>query len=139
MIIEPAVQGQQRLEEHGIVERVPEVIGQGVRYELTERGRGLIPAIVELREWGLGEPLMLESPSEFAIHDLSSGIPDGADLAETYQWDVDGTITTLAIDGTTLTLTPGPAEHPALTVTTTRDWMRRLVAGDRLAPRARER
>jgi DNA-binding HxlR family transcriptional regulator len=119
-----------KLEEHGIVQRVPEGIGQGVRYELTERGRGLIPAIVELRKWGLGEQLMLESPAELAVHDLSYGIPGSAELVETYQWDVDGTITTLRIDGTTLTQTPGPAEHPAVIVTTTHDWMRRLVAGE---------
>ena len=118
-----------KLEEHGIVQRVPEGIGQGVRYDLTERGRGLIPAIVELRKWGLGEQLMLESPAELAVHDLSYGIPGSAELVETYQWDVDGTVTTLRIDGTTLTQTPGPAEHPAVIVTTTRDWMRRLVAG----------
>jgi hypothetical protein len=47
----------------------------------------------------------------------------------TYQWDVDGTVTTLRIDGTTLTQTSGPADDPAVRVMTTRDWMRRLVAG----------
>lgn len=118
-----------KLEEHGIVQRVPEGIGQGVRYELTERGRGLIPAIVELRKWGLGEQLMLESPAEVVVHDLSYGIPDSVELSETYQWDVDGTVTTMRIDGTTLTQTPGPADDPAVIITTTRDWMRRLVAG----------
>jgi DNA-binding HxlR family transcriptional regulator len=118
-----------KLEEHGIVQRVPEGIGQGVRYVLTERGRGLIPAIVELRTWGLGEQLMLECPAEVVVHDLSYGIPDGLELSETYQWDVDGTVTTMRIEGTTLTQTPGPADDPAVVITTTRDWMRRLVAG----------
>lgn len=117
-----------KLEEHGIVQRVPEGIGQGVRYELSERGRALIPAIVELRKWGLGEQLMLESPADVVVHDLSYGIPEGVELSETYQWDVDGTVTTMRIDGTTLTQTPGPAEDPAVIITTTRDWMRRLVA-----------
>ena len=72
---------------------------------------------------------MLESPAEVVVHDLSYGIPDGVELSETYQWDVDGTVTTMPIDGTTLTQTPGPAEDPAVIITTTRDWIRDLVAG----------
>lgn len=118
-----------KLEEHDVVQRVPEGIGQGVRYELTERGRGLIPAIIELRKWGLGEQLMLECPADVVVHDLSYGIPDGVELSEVYQWDVDGIATTMRIEGTTLTQMSGTADDPAVMIATTRDWMRRLVAG----------
>lgn len=118
-----------KLEAHHIVRRAPEAVGQGVLYELTDRGHALSPAIIELRKWGLNEQLMLDTPTEEATHDLSYGIPDDLELAETYQWDIDGTITTLTIDGTTLTQRPGPADNPAVSITTTREWMTDLVAG----------
>ncbi len=120
-----------KLEAHNIVRRAPEAVGQGVLYELTDRGQALGPAIVELRKWGLDEQLMLDTPAEQAIHDLSYGIPAELEpeLAETYQWDIDGTITTLTIDGTILTQRPGPADNPAVSIVTTRRWMTDLVAG----------
>lgn len=118
-----------KLEAHNIIHRVPSPVGQGVRYELTERGAGLQPALVELRKWGLDEQLMLDTPPDEVLHDLSYGVPDHLELAETYQWNVDGQSTSLRIDGTTLTQHPGPAERPAVIVTTTRAWMAELVAG----------
>ncbi|MBV1892683.1 MAG: helix-turn-helix transcriptional regulator [Ilumatobacteraceae bacterium] len=119
-----------KLETHNIVRRVPAAVGQGVLYELTSRGEGLAPAIVELRKWGLDEQLMLDTPPDLATHELSYGVPEGANLGETYQWDIDGASTTLVIDGTTLTQRPGPATSPAVTVTTTKAWMTELVAGN---------
>lgn len=118
-----------KLEAHHIVRRAPEAVGQGVLYELTDRGHALSPVIIELRKWGLNEQLMLDTPTEEATHDLSYGIPDDLELAETYQWDIDGTITTLTIDGTTLTQRPGPADNAAVSIITTREWMTDLVAG----------
>lgn len=119
-----------KLEAHRIIRRVPAAVGQGVLYELTARGDGLQPAIIELRKWGLDEQLMLESPSDEVAHDLSYGIAPGTGLAETYQWDIDGTLTTLEIDGTRLTQRPGPATNPAVQITTTKEWMIELVSGN---------
>ncbi len=48
---------------------------------------GLVPAIVELRKWGLDEQLMLQEPIAPVTHDMSYGLPAGNGLAETYQWD----------------------------------------------------
>ena len=55
---------------------------------------------------------MLESPADVVVHDLSYGIPDGVELSETYQWDVDGTVTSMRIDGTILTQTPARPRIP---------------------------
>lgn len=118
-----------KLEAHDIVRRVPAAVGQGVLYELTDRGRGLLPAIVELRKWGLDEQLMLETPSAEIDHDLSYGIPLEAEFHEYYQWKIDDTTTTLRVDGTTLTQWPGAVGKPSITVTTTRAWMTKLVSG----------
>lgn len=118
-----------KLEAHNIVRRAPEAVGQGVLYELTDRGNALGPAIVELRKWGLSEQLMLEAEADEVVHDLSYGIPEGVELAETYEWNIDGIISTLTIDGTTLIQRPGRAGDPAVSITTTREWMNDLVAG----------
>ncbi len=118
-----------KLESHNIVHRDPAPVGRGVLYELTDRGNALLPAIVELRKWGLNEQLMLDTPAQAATHDLSYGIPDGAGLAETYQWTIDGVTSSLRIQGTTLTQTPGPADDPAVAINTTKAWMTDLVAG----------
>ena len=43
-----------KLEEHGVVQRVPEGIGQGVRYELTERGPRAHPGDRRATQMGVG-------------------------------------------------------------------------------------
>ncbi len=118
-----------KLEEHNIVVRLPEEEGQGVSYGLTQRGQRLLPAIVELRKWGVEEQLMINSTSDDATYDLSYGIPANANVTEQYQWEVDDVVTTLEIDGTTLRQTKGPSENPAVTISTTTTWMQKLVAG----------
>jgi DNA-binding HxlR family transcriptional regulator len=45
------------LEGHGLIERVPRRIGEGVVYVLTARGRQLGPAMAMFRHWGLDELL----------------------------------------------------------------------------------
>ncbi|MDW3177509.1 MAG: helix-turn-helix domain-containing protein [Acidimicrobiia bacterium] len=118
-----------KLEAHNIVHRVPAAVGQGVLYELTERGSALTPAILELRKWGLDEQLMLDTPAEVMTHDLSYGVPEDAGLSETYLWEVDDTSSTLHIEGTTLTQYPGATKNPAVHIRTTRSWMSDLVSG----------
>ncbi len=118
-----------KLEEHNIVVRLPEEEGQGVSYGLTQRGQRLLPAIVELRKWGVEEQLMINSTSDDATYDLSYGIPANANVTEKYQWEVDNVVTTLEIAGTTLRQTKGPSENPAVTISTTTTWMQKLVAG----------
>lgn len=119
-----------KLDAHNVVRRVPARVGQGVLYELTERGEALRPAIVALRKWGLDEQLMLHTRTETATHDVSYAVPADADLAETYEWTIDGTTTTLHIAGDVLTQTAGSAADPAVKITTTKAWMRDLVAGN---------
>lgn len=119
-----------KLETHDILRRVPASVGQGVLYELTERGTALQPAIVELRKWGLDEQLMLDAQTDHATFDISYGIPIDINLDETYQWTIDDTVITLEIRGKTLAQRPGPAHNPAVSVTTTRKWMTDLVSGN---------
>lgn len=118
-----------KLEAHNILCRTPAPVGRGVLYELTDRGMALGPALVELRKWGLNEQLMLDTPAETVTHDLSYGVPENAELLETYQWTVDGVVTTLRIEGTTLTQELGPADKPAVAISTTKAWMTDLVSG----------
>ena len=68
---------------------------------------------------------------EPVAYDLSYAVPAHAGLHETYEWRIDQDTYHLGIDGTCLTVTPGPAgATPAVTVRTTRDFMRRWVAGE---------
>src|SRR5260370_8664189 len=43
-----------RLEQAGVVAREPGAVGAGVRYTLTDPGRGLKEALRALRPWGVG-------------------------------------------------------------------------------------
>ena len=119
-----------KLEHHGIVRRTAEPIGQGVIYELTERGQALQPALAELRKWGLGEHLMLDaSAASDTSYDMAYAIPANNTLTETYQWNIDDVVLTLEIDGAKLTQRVGPATDPAATITTTASWLKKLMTG----------
>lgn len=118
------------LERHGLVERVPGPVGEGVEYALTTRGRQLGPAMALFRQWGLDELLPPAGKGLPRVHDLSYAVPADLALHESYQWQIDDDLYALAIDGQALTVDRGPARHPALTLTTTRDFMRRWTAGE---------
>jgi DNA-binding HxlR family transcriptional regulator len=45
------------LERNGLVQRIPGLVGEGVEYALTTRGRQLGPAMAVFRQWGLDELL----------------------------------------------------------------------------------
>ena len=117
-----------KLEQSGVIERVPGAVGQGVGYALTGRGRALGPVLAEIRRWGADELLCPESgPDEF---DLSYEIPAELDLDHTYLWLIDGTPITLTSRGQTLAIRSGATAEPDLTLTTSFDFMRRWAAGD---------
>lgn len=117
-----------KLEASGVVRRVPGAVGEGVRYELTERGAALGPAMAELRRWGADELLAdTDSPRSY---DHSYAIPDGLELHETYEWRVDGRSIYLTIDGRLLSQHREAVEPPVLVVTTSAEFMRRWAAGD---------
>jgi DNA-binding HxlR family transcriptional regulator len=121
-----------RLEAGGVLERVPGAVGQGVRYALTSRGKDLGPALALFRQWGLDEMLPPASTShgtEVATYDLSYSVPFDLGLHESYEWRIDDDAFALEIDGDTLTVRPGPATTPAVTLATTRSFMRKWVEG----------
>jgi hypothetical protein len=98
-----------RLEAGNLVQRIPGPVGEGVQYTLTDRGRALGPALAMFRQWGLDELLPPAcAAGEPAVYDLSYAVPAHAGLRETYEWRIDQDAYLLDIDGTCLTVTPGP-------------------------------
>lgn len=128
-----------RLETGQVVERVPGAVGEGVRYRLTDRGRRLGPALAELRQWGLDELLPPTGHADTAdtVYDMSYAVPTDLPLTETYEWHLDTDVYTLRIEGTRLTVAPGPDPNPALVLRTTRKFMRRWVSGETTWDRGR--
>lgn len=63
-----------RLVEHGVLERVPcEDDRRKVEYRLTEKGAGLLPAMIALRQWG--ETYTMRVPSNPMLVDKRDGQP----------------------------------------------------------------
>jgi DNA-binding HxlR family transcriptional regulator len=119
-----------KLETAGVVERRAAGIGEGVVYELTERGNALDDALAALRQWGVE---FLTDPEAdgaehrtFDIHYVE-GI-DGLDDSE-FGLIVDGKPTTLRFAGGYLEQTPGAPLAAKLVVTTTAAFMDRWAAG----------
>ncbi len=117
-----------KLEAAGVVGRSLAGAGEGVRYELTDRGLALGPAMAELRRWGADE--LLAEPTDPRRYDHSYAMPEKLDFEETYEWRIDERVLTLTIDRRQLIQTTGPAEEPAVVVTTSMDFMRRWAAGE---------
>ena len=118
------------LERHGLVERVPGSIGEGVVYALAARGRQLGPAISQFRQWGLD--VMLPPAGEQGlpyVSDLSYAIPPDLSLHEWYEWHIDEGVYALEIADRLLTVDRGSAPDPCVVLTTTRAFLRRWVAG----------
>jgi hypothetical protein len=83
------------------------------------------------RQWGLDELLPPAGASTTPTdYDLSYAVPDDLDLHETYEWRIDSARYTLEINGTHLSVSPEAANKPVVVVTTSRDFMRRWVAGE---------
>jgi DNA-binding HxlR family transcriptional regulator len=118
-----------KFEQHGIVERLAGPVGDGVAYTLTDRGRGLGPALGAFRRWALDELLPTDPTSGPVVYNVSYAVPVTANLHEEYEWQIDKQPYRLEIDDTTLTVSPGPAKAPAVRLHTTREFMYRWVEG----------
>lgn len=136
-----------KLEAKGVVQRTPGEVGNGVFYELTERGQALGPMMTELRRWGVDSQFEPESEQEY---NFSYNIPPDLDLVESYEWIIDGQSTLLHIDGQTLHQVAGSRDNsatgagvgstacsdggsggsPVVTVTTSLAFMRLWAAGE---------
>lgn len=118
-----------RLDTAGLVERRAAEVGQGVLYATTKRADGLRPVFRELRRWGA--TMQIDDPvRQIYHHDMTYAVPSELQLEESYEWRVDDTILTLTIDGQTLHQRPGPADGPAVVVTTSLEFLQRWAAGD---------
>jgi DNA-binding HxlR family transcriptional regulator len=63
-----------RLVEHGVLERIPcEHDRRKVEYRLTEKGAGLLPAMIALRQWG--EKYTMRVPANPVLVDKRDGEP----------------------------------------------------------------
>jgi DNA-binding HxlR family transcriptional regulator len=120
-----------KLEAAGVVERRAGAVGDGVLYELTDRGRALEPALRALREWGvqfLFDPAAdgaAEHEFDLRYVDGVERIPDGA-----FQVAVDGEPTELVFRSGRLTQRTGAAAAPEIAIDTDRGFLRRWAGGE---------
>lgn len=111
--------------------------GSDTTYHLTERGRGLAPAIQGLVAWGFASLLPSGDDAKPETFDQSWAVPDPEALAdETYQWSVDGVEFELAVSGRSLIRTPGRARKPIVTLSMTRPAIDSVLAGKRTIAQA---
>lgn len=110
--------------------------GSETTYHLTERGLALAPVVQAFVRWGMA-PLTLTAPTSGSapdreVFDQSWTIPDLALVVdEIYQWTVDGVEIELAVSGSSLTRTRGPARAPVVTLTATSAVFDSVLAGER--------
>lgn len=120
-----------RLQSAGVVVRSPGAVGEGVVYELTERGRALEAPLRALREWG----------AEFLFDPDADGRPEhrfdmayvagiGALSDCTFELVVDDVPTTLSFAAGVLGQAAGPAAAPELRIRTTRRFLERWAGGE---------
>lgn len=113
------------LQAAGLIDRrtLPAPAGSAV-YELTDRGRGLEPALIALAGWGLSA---MEEPKPTDVLRPGWGIlafkatfdPAAArGVHETYEFDVDGDVFHIRVDDGVLTAAQGPATAPDLVYAT---------------------
>jgi DNA-binding HxlR family transcriptional regulator len=119
---------------NGLVQRTTgNAPGSETRYQLTERGAQLGPIIAGLATWGLE---LLTGTATGApetgqrVFDRSWTIDAATkQLHETYQWSIDGVDFELAVRDEKLVRTPGPATHPAVTLTASSTALADIVTG----------
>jgi len=117
-----------KLETSAVVRRGVGEPGDGVRYELTERGQALGPVMAEIRRWGVAE--LISIGDEADRYDMAYAIPNDLALDESYEWRIDDEIVTFHIEGQTLTLASGPTQNPALVLHTSHEFLRQWAAGE---------
>jgi DNA-binding HxlR family transcriptional regulator len=122
-----------RLAESGIIDRSTGATpGSDTTYQLTERGRGLAPAIQGLVAWGFASLLPSADDTKPETFDQTWAVPDPQSVTdERYQWSVDGVQFELSVAGRSLTRTPGPARKPVVTLSMTRSALDPVLAGKR--------
>ena len=120
-----------RLARSGIISRsTGDVPGSDTTYQLTERGRGLAPAIQGLVAWGFASLVPSDGDAQPETFDQTWAVPDPAAVTdETYQWSVDGIEFELSVSGRSLTRTPGRARKPTVTLSMPRSALDRVLAG----------
>lgn len=122
-----------QLEQYRLVVREPGPVGTGVKYSLTQRGRDLGPALALFRRWAIDELLPNSAPpgetSKPVVYDVSYSVSEDMHLDERYEWRIDDNTFALTINGTVLTVAPGNARRPVVTLRTTREFMYRWVEG----------
>jgi len=119
-----------KLEDASVIGRAVGDPGDGVRYELTDRGLALGPTMAEIRRWGVAE-LVSVVVGQPVRYDMAYAIPDDLGLDEAYEWRIDDDVVTFVIEGQTLTLTAGPVESPVLVLHTSHHFLRQWAAGER--------
>ena len=122
-----------RLAKSGVVGRsTGDAPGSDTTYHLTERGRGLAPAIQGLVAWGFASLLPGGDDAKTETFDQTWAVPDpDAVTDETYQWSVDGVEFELSVSGRFLTRTAGRARKPIVTLSITRSALDSVLAGTR--------
>ena len=113
------------LQAAGVIDKrvLPAPAGSAV-YELTERGRGLEPALIALAGWGLAameepKPTDVLRPGWGVLAFKATFDPAAAQgVHETYEFDVDGDVFHIRVDDGALTATQGPATAPDLVYVT---------------------
>jgi DNA-binding HxlR family transcriptional regulator len=120
-----------RLESAGLLVRQPRAVGEGVVYELTERGRALGEPLRALRTWGA--PFLFDPTTDGqAGHDFDMTYVEGIDALSDGEFElvIDGRPTTLRFTGGRLRQEAGAATAPELVIRTTSAFLDRWAAGD---------
>lgn len=120
-----------RLEAAKILERRPGGVGEGVLYELTDRGRALEQPLRALRRWGV-EFLFDPSADGNTEQRFDMAYVDGIDALDDGEFELvlDGKRTTLCFSDGGLRQHAGGASEPELVVRTTSTFMERWATGD---------
>jgi len=120
------------LEAAGVVRR--DVLGPPADvavYELTERGRALEPALLQLARWGSRQPLT--APGELSVSALLLALQTVFDPAAapdaTFALRIDGDWFRLTAAGGSIAIARGRAEHPAATLETDVATLRSVAFG----------
>jgi DNA-binding HxlR family transcriptional regulator len=120
-----------RLEAAGVLERQPGVVGEGVLYTLTDRGRALEEPLRALRRWGaqfLFDPTAdghTDQHFDMAYVEGIENLPDGE-----FELVVDGQPTTLRFSEGQLNQESGEAAAAELVIRTSSSFLERWAAGD---------
>jgi DNA-binding HxlR family transcriptional regulator len=120
-----------RLDAAGLLVRQPRAVGEGVVYELTERGRALGEPLRALRRWGVR---FLFDPTADGQADryFDMTYVDGIDALSDGEFElvVDSRPTTLRFSNGQLHQEAGAAAAPELVVRTTSTFLDQWAAGD---------